>query len=369
MTRPGSARLRWGAVATAVALLAGCVVSEDDTAKQDTATVAPGVADSGAAPTPPTAGLPATGDTTAAVAADTGNVELHPAAPRRGGVIFALARGLVSTGAPRCLVDGEALPCYATNEGIIAVVPLPADRPAATRTLVFEHPTRRITRRIPVAEAEFGRELIFLDSAKYALVRRDEDISRDARALRQALSVETPERRWRGAWRDIAAGRKTSEYGVERFYHRASDSTRALTLAPSLRTRGAFAADTTRAGRADVPSWRHAGLDIPLARRAPVRAPAAGMVSEVGNFILSGRTVIVDHGQGVSTAYFHLDTVLVRKGENVTPQTLLGRVGDSGLTTGPHLHFGVYIHGSDVDPAAWLDMPAWFRGASAVANR
>lgn len=350
-------------------LLAACeVVPKDEGAKQDTVTVAPSTSDSTVTTAIPPAGVQTPSDTLGQ-APDTGTVELYPAAPRRGGVVFALARGLHVNGAPRCSVDGESLPCYAVRDGIAAVLPLPADQPAGTHTLVFDHPTRRITRRITVADFPFERELVFLDSAKYALVRQDEKISRDARAIRQVLSVETPDRRWRGAWRDIAAGQKTSEYGVERFYYRASDSTRAVKLEPTLRTRGAFASDTTRAKPSDVPSWRHAGVDIPLSRRTPVRPPAAGMVSDVGEYILTGHTVVVDHGQGVSTAYFHLDTVLVQRGDVVTSRTLLGRVGDTGLTTGPHLHFGVYIHGRDVDPAAWLDMPTWFRSDSTVATQ
>ena len=84
--------------------------------------------------------------------------------------------------------------------------------------------------------------------------------------------------------------------------------------------------------------------------------------------MLTGRTVLVDHGQGVSTAYFHLDTALVREGDEITPQTGLGRVGTTGLTTGPHLHYGVYVHGKDVDPAAWHDMPEWSRRRT-VAQR
>jgi murein DD-endopeptidase MepM/ murein hydrolase activator NlpD len=66
----------------------------------------------------------------------------------------------------------------------------------------------------------------------------------------------------------------------------------------------------------------------------------------------------------VSTAYFHLDSAQVREGDRVTAQSVLGRAGSTGLTTGPHLHFGLYIHGHDVDPAAWMDMPAWMRSAS-----
>jgi murein DD-endopeptidase MepM/ murein hydrolase activator NlpD len=90
-----------------------------------------------------------------------------------------------------------------------------------------------------------------------------------------------------------------------------------------------------------------------------VAAPAAGIVVDVGDYVLSGRTVLIDHGQGVVSAYFHLDTATVSKGDIVRAGERIGRVGSTGLATGPHLHFTVYVHGKDVDPVAWRDMPQW----------
>ena len=98
-------------------------------------------------------------------------------------------------------------------------------------------------------------------------------------------------------------------------------------------------------------------------------APAAGTVADVGDYVLTGHTLLLDHGQGVFTAYFHLDTVLVRRGDVVARGKTVARVGQTGLATGAHLHYGVYVHGKDVDPAAWKAMPAWVRSDSgAVAQ-
>jgi murein DD-endopeptidase MepM/ murein hydrolase activator NlpD len=66
----------------------------------------------------------------------------------------------------------------------------------------------------------------------------------------------------------------------------------------------------------------------------------------------------LDHGQGVHSAYFHLDTILVREGDIVRRGASLARVGATGLATGPHLHYGIYLHGKDVDPAVWHGIPA-----------
>ncbi|HJU65341.1 MAG TPA: M23 family metallopeptidase [Gemmatimonadaceae bacterium] len=300
---------------------------------------------------------------------DSGVVTLHPSLPRRGGVLFVMVQG-VTTDPPRCTWKSSVVPCYRVEGGVRALIPLPADEPAGPYTLTIERPGGRITRQVTVADREFERELVFLDSARYALLAATSNIGRDARALRQVLSTESAEQRWSGAWRDpVEGGGRSSAHGVERFYFRASDSARAVTLPPAARVRGAFASDTGFAVGEQAPGWRHSGVDIAARRGAAVRASAAGLVTDASEYTLTGRTVVLDHGQGVHSAYFHLDTILVRRGEVVRQGALLGRVGETGLTTGPHLHYGVYLHGRDVDPVAWRDMPEFARRGGAGAER
>lgn len=294
----------------------------------------------------------------AATAADTGAIHQYPTAAQRGGVVVVIAQDRIS-GPVSCTWKGAPLPCYATpaNDGVRAIVPLPASEPAGTFTLSMRGLAHRVTRQIAVADRDFGRGLVFLDPAHYALVTQRAQIARDARNTRQILAAESPEQRWSGAWHDPTRGTKSSPYGIERFYFRASDSTRSITLAPTMKTSFGFGEDTSTVAPKGTIGWRHTGVDIPLSRGTPVRASAAGVVTDVGTYILTGNTVIVDHGQGVHTAYFHLDTVTVRTGETVKTGSVLGRVGATGLTTGPHLHYGVYVHGKDVDPVLWHQLP------------
>jgi murein DD-endopeptidase MepM/ murein hydrolase activator NlpD len=289
-------------------------------------------------------------------ATDSGSVLLAPDEMRRGGIAVAVAQGLTME-TPRCSWKGASLPCYRTPAGVRALVPFPADEPGGRYALVIDRPASRITREITVAETDFGRELIFLDDSLYTSLRRTRDIARDARAVRRILESETPQQHWSGAWRMPVDGGKTSAYGVERFYHRASDSTRVVRLESSVKARGSFGLDTASASP-DVPAWRHAGIDIAVPRGTSVRAAAAGAVAEIGDYVLMGKTVILDHGQGVHSAYFHLDTVVVREGDVVRKGASLARVGATGLATGPHLHYGIYVHGKDVDPVAWHALPS-----------
>ena len=338
-----------------------CEVVSNSSSKRDTATLVSTATGAPAVDTSPVSGVPAAPSESLATnpARDTGAVTLSTDHPARGGVLFALAEGVASE-IPRCSWKGAPLPCARVSRGVLAIVPLPADEPPGVFTLAFERPAGRITRQITVADRDFGRELVFLDSAHYALVKRSGDVARDARALRGVLSAESDQRLWRGSWGVPLKGAHSAGYGVERFYYRAADSSRAISLGSDMKTRGTFGLDTSAAG-SGVPSWRHAGVDIAAAKGTSVVTPAAGMVADVGEYILTGRTVIVDHGQGVMTAYFHLDTALVRRGDQVAAGKRVGRVGATGLATGPHLHYGIYIHGKDVDPAAWAAMPAFAR--------
>ncbi len=373
--RSGSRRSPVIAVGAIVLLTACEVIQNEPAAKQDTATAAATSAgrDSVAAAGDSLTGVPAIASDSAvaaARAADTGAVRTHPARPRRGGVLFALGAGL-GTPAPNCYWKNEQVPCFATPRGVVATIPLPAEEPAGSYSLRFEQAGRTarnasVSKNVDVGDHEFEREIIFLDSARYALLSKGADIARDARALRQVLSSQGGERRWTGRWREPVTGGKSSEHGVERFYYRASDSSRAVSLASSARASAAFAGDTAARRGSDVPAWRHSGVDIAVRRGTAVVAPAGAIVAEVGEFVLTGRTLVLDHGRGVHSAYFHLDTVLVRRGDIVAAGRTIARVGSTGLSTGPHLHYGIYINGKDVDPATWRDMPDFVLADSAA---
>lgn len=98
----------------------------------------------------------------------------------------------------------------------------------------------------------------------------------------------------------------------------------------------------------------HAGVDVAAAMGAPVRAAAGGVVSFAGTLGAYGTAVTIDHGGDVVTLYAHQSSVAVAAGMQVRPGQVIGRVGATGVVTGPHLHFEVRVDSMPSDPLGWL---------------
>ena len=99
--------------------------------------------------------------------------------------------------------------------------------------------------------------------------------------------------------------------------------------------------------------WHH-GHDIAAQHGDPLVAPAPGTVVWTGELVLHGMGVIIDHGAGVYSGYWHMSLIAVREGFELAAGDWLGNIGTTGLSTGPHLHWEVIVQGVDVDPVQWL---------------
>ncbi len=120
-----------------------------------------------------------------------------------------------------------------------------------------------------------------------------------------------------------ATGRLSSRFGLQRFFN-------------------------------NQPRQPHTGLDIAAPKGTPIKAPAAGVVVEIGDYFFTGNTVFVDHGQGLISMYCHLSKVSVVAGQRLAPGEKIGEVGMTGRATGPHLHWAISLNNTRIDPALFL---------------
>lgn len=149
-------------------------------------------------------------------------------------------------------------------------------------------------------------------------------------------SAVSAERRWTGAFRLPLAGAalRTTGFGDRRDY-------------------------------ADGHIVHHAGYDLAAPAGTAVVASAGGVVAYAGQLLQRGNTVILDHGWGIYTLYAHLQHWEITAGQTVAAGQTVGRVGNTGLSTGPHLHWEVRLRGLAIDPGAWLALSEAL-GADAV---
>ncbi len=99
----------------------------------------------------------------------------------------------------------------------------------------------------------------------------------------------------------------------------------------------------------------HSGTDFRAKKGTPIKAVARGRVVLTKKRFFAGNSVIIDHGQGIYTCYYHLSRFKVKKGDFVKKGSIIGLAGATGRVTGPHLHFSVRVNGVQVDPLQFID--------------
>ncbi|MDR7481733.1 MAG: M23 family metallopeptidase [Armatimonadota bacterium] len=151
-------------------------------------------------------------------------------------------------------------------------------------------------------------------------------VAEERRKIAQATAHPLPTPQWDGPFRLPVDGPVVSNYGVRSVYN-------------------------------EVPAGYHLGVDFRVDEGTPVMAAQRGLVTLAEPLPLGGQTVVVDHGAGVFTTYLHLSAIATAAGRWVRAGDRVGKVGSTGLSTGPHLHWGVRVHGVLVDPLQWTGSP------------
>jgi murein DD-endopeptidase MepM/ murein hydrolase activator NlpD len=102
------------------------------------------------------------------------------------------------------------------------------------------------------------------------------------------------------------------------------------------------------------PRSPHKGIDIAVPKNTAIKSPANGLVVLTGNYFFIGNAVLINHGQGLITVYCHLNKILVKPRQKVKKGQVIGYVGQTGRATGPHLHWGVSLNDTPVNPELFL---------------
>jgi murein DD-endopeptidase MepM/ murein hydrolase activator NlpD len=171
----------------------------------------------------------------------------------------------------------------------------------------------------PVQRLTLPSSMVFLSSKNLARVKREKT------AVDRLWDLSSMEKKWKRTFIIPVRGKVLSPFGVRRFIN-------------------------------NTPRSPHTGIDLKAKAGTPVLASSHGTVAMVSELFFAGKAVFLDHGMGIITMYFHLAEITVNEGEKVTRGQVLGRVGQTGRASGPHLHWGVRIRGSRVDPLSLVQL-------------
>ena len=241
-----------------------------------------------------------------------------------GLAIVPLASTSTSTSKPQAWLGDQPVLVTSDHELWVAVVGLALDTIPGEHELRVNIDGQTQVQHFTVNTKEYPEQHLKLKKSMVEL-----SAANLARAEREISIIRGLEQTWRAAPdNDLdliipVKGRLASRFGLRRFFN-------------------------------EKPRAPHAGLDVAVARGTPVKASAPGTVLATDDYFFNGKTVFIDHGNGLITMYCHLDRFKVKAGQTVSKGQMIGLAGKSGRATGPHLHWSVVLNGVMVDPELFI---------------
>jgi murein DD-endopeptidase MepM/ murein hydrolase activator NlpD len=246
-----------------------------------------------------------------------------------GGLVHVPAGDLAGP-SPQVYYGGRRALVAAQGDSWVALVGIPLSAKAGRHEVTIKTADRTRQAAFSVSMKEYPAQRITLKNT-HMVNPEPEDLERikaDRVAIDAALATWTEQDTVDTDFVSPVEGKLTSLFGLRRFFNKQARSP-------------------------------HSGVDIAAPAGKPVKAPACARVISTGNYFYNGKTVFLDHGQGLISAYFHMNEVKVRAGQKLERGDLLGTVGATGRATGPHLHWSIYLNGAQVDPTLFIaaDLP------------
>ncbi len=272
---------------------------------------------------PPLSGLPSPFET----------LTLRPDRPIQGGTLEIVARmtpgvtleGQFNQWPLRFAEDTTAAP--ATRLVALQGINVFTDPALYSLTLTAKSPDGTLStfeQLVPVASGDYPSQLLYVGEEQSALL--DPNVTVPEREhISEIVSVYTPTRQWDGIFlAPVSTDRITTGFGWRRSYN---------------------------GGPYDS---YHDGLDYGVPGGTVINAPANGTVVFAGPLTVRGNVTIIDHGWGIYSSNWHQYKIYVQVGQQVKQGEAIGEVGSSGLSTGSHLHFAIWVGGNAVNPEQWL---------------
>lgn len=245
--------------------------------------------------------------------------------PVPGGIVR-VALGAEATARPQARFGDRPVLVYRQSGNWQALVGIPLDAAPGTYPLIVSDEQGRLeTVEIEISDKTYPVQHLVVRNKRHVdpdpedLVRWEQEkrLQDDAKLIWRAVETGPP------ALALPVKGRRSSAFGLRRTFN-------------------------------GEPRAPHRGLDIAVPRGTPVAAPAGGEITLTGDYFFNGKTVFIDHGQGLISMLCHLDRIGVKPGEIVKAGQTVGRAGATGRATGPHVHWSVFLNGTAVDPSLLL---------------
>ena len=213
------------------------------------------------------------------------------------------------------------------EDDLVGLIPLDPDTtPGDYDVKVYDSNNDNLLATIPyeVEYREFEKQYLTVSSTTASL-KNKENRRKDNEKFGDAKAYSVGEKLWKGTFIQPVEGRISTEYAVMRFTNGSSSY------------------------------YRHNALDIAAEEGTPVMAANDGIVTFASDLIISGNVIVLDHGYGLFTSYVHLHKIHVEEGDHVTKGDVIGEVGSTGFSTGPHLHWSLWKNGVYLNPWKFIE--------------